>query len=151
MLGKASCSDLNLQIIQVLFSVARPFLVDLAHVGGRLAWRHVVEAHVRTLVVEELNGPVHGSSDLLDGMKFNVLEQLVLYRVVQSLSNRVILGVSALGHADAYACLIEHGGVCGAYVLHSPVIVSYRNSLFTITQVDLGLEKYAANLRFAKK
>ena len=44
--------------------------------------------HVRTLVVEELNGPGHGSSHLLDGMKFNVLES------IQRLSGKDSLAVA---------------------------------------------------------
>ena len=132
---------MNLQIIQVLFSVAGPFLVDPTPVGGCLTRSHVVETHVRTLVVEELNGPAHGSSHLLDGMKFNVLEQLVLYRAVQSLSDRVILGISALSHADAYARLTEHGGVCGTYVLHSPVRVMDEVCPSFLLQGRHGLQK----------
>ena len=62
--GKGMACHMACEILLYAAHIRNLFQVDV----------HVVEAHVRTLVVEELNGPGHGSSHLLDGMKFNVLE-----------------------------------------------------------------------------
>ena len=50
------------------------FFVNFTFVGSRLVWSHIVQTHVRPFVVEELHSLFHSLPDLLDGMKFYILE-----------------------------------------------------------------------------
>ena len=62
---------------------------------------------MRTLVVVELHSLGHSPSYFAYGVESDVLEQFVLDGVVLALSHCIVLGISALRHADLDSCFNE--------------------------------------------
>ncbi len=116
---KNSCS----QGFDGFFPVADPFLFEFPTTESRLRGRHPVKAHVRALVVVEVDGRLQRLSDLPDGEECHAHEQLVLDDAVDTLGHGVVPGVSALGHADPDVVLPQDVRIGIAGILDAPVRV----------------------------
>ena len=76
---------------------------------------------MRPLFVVEVNGPDYGSLDLFDVREPHSFQKFVLHRVVDPFRLSVILGVTGLGHADAYVVFLKKPDILGASILAAPV------------------------------
>ena len=113
-------------IIYGLLAVATPPFLDGDSAIPRLHGSQHVKAHVRPLVVVEVNGLRHGLANLVDAVERHPLEQLVLYGAVYSLCLGVVFRVAALCHAYQHTAVSENAGVFAAGVLATPVGVVYE-------------------------
>ena len=80
-----------------------------------------INAHMRPLVVIKVHSVRYGSHDILNTIEPHIFKELVLHRVVYSLSLGIILGVSAFGHAYPYIHPFEQSDIFRTGVLAAAV------------------------------
>ena len=118
---KANDLLLSSQGFDGFFPVAGPLFPQFPRTECCLSRCFPVEAHVRALVVVEVDSHLQRLPDFLYGAKGHVLEQLVLDDAVDALGHGVVLGVSALGHADPDAVCLEDACIGIAGILYAAV------------------------------
>ena len=125
----------------MFFSVAGPSFLQPACTGSRATGREIVQRHVWALVVVKLDCLAYGLPNLAYGTTSDILEQFVLDGAVLALGHCVVLGVSALGHADPDAGIDQQGRIGCTNVLHAPVrVVDEARGLF-VSQGAEGLRE----------
>ena len=80
--------------------VTDPPLRDFFFKTGRHGRGHHVDAHMRTLVVVEVNCTGYGRDDFSDACKAHVFKEFVFHCIVDSLRLGVVFVLSEFGHAD---------------------------------------------------
>ena len=84
----------------------------------------VTDAHVRTTVVIEMDETRYRIPCLLKRWELLLwIDIFCLYYTIDTLRYRVVRGLVVLGHGDGDAVFLQHGHVCVATVLHTPVRV----------------------------
>ena len=80
---------------------------------------------MRPFIIIIVHGLVHRSPDLPDIRESVRLEELPLQDAVHPFRDGVVLGISALGHTDGYAAVLQYVRIFGGGVLDASVGVVY--------------------------
>ena len=138
-------------ILDGFFPVADPFFLYLARTECCLGRRLPVQAHVRTLVVVEVDGGLDCLAYLLDGGEGQTPQQFVLDGVVHALGHSVVLGIAALGHADADVVGLQQVRVGVAGVLDAAVgVVNEILGGLTVKALERHLQGLNGELGFQR-
>ena len=76
---------------------------------------------MRPAIIVEVNSNCNGRDDITEISKRFILKKFVLHCVVNTLRLSIILRVSGLGHADAYAVFPQSIYIYSASILTAPV------------------------------